>query len=320
MEEGSLSALLQLRVRHLRLLDVIHETGSLRRAAAELCVTQPAVTAMLKDVEQAFGGPLVVRDAHGARLTGAGKSLRIRLGAIMEELRTAATESGAQGNIVRVRVGAMTATMFDLIPATVALLHRQCDGIDVRLVDGSIQRVVGALLADEVDCVVGRLDGVAMDQDARASLQEETLVATPLGVACAVDHPLGRQRRIAAADLAGQDWILLPGGSQTRLAFNQALIQHGLPAVHPVVESESLATNFHTVAASRLLTVAPRSAIALYRRFGIVQELDLDFALAISPVAFICHRVKARLPSIERFRGALVHASRGLAQDTQAAG
>ena len=56
MEEGNLPALLQLRIKHLRLLNVIQETGSLRRAAAELCVTQPAVSAMLKDVEQAFGG------------------------------------------------------------------------------------------------------------------------------------------------------------------------------------------------------------------------------------------------------------------------
>jgi DNA-binding transcriptional LysR family regulator len=150
---------------------------------------------------------------------------------------------------------------------------------------------------------------MVMDQEIRASLYEETLAATPLGVACAIDHPLAGRDLVTVDDLAEQDWILLPGSSQTRLAFNQALIQHGQQTVHPVVESESLATNFHTVAASRLLTVAPRSAIALYSRFGIVRELDLDFALSISPLAFICHGVKARLPSVERFRLALVKAS-----------
>lgn len=313
METNTFSPLLQLRIRHLRLLEVIHATGSLRRAAAELCLTQPAVTAMLKDLEHAFGNALVVRDSHGARLTAAGQALRIRLGAVMEALRDAADESLQQAGVVRLRVGAMLATMFDLIPRTVSRLHREGDPIDVKLRDGTIRRMIGALLDDEVDCVVGRLDGVEIDRRVQAELHEEPLLSTPIGVACARDHPLAAAGAASLAQLVEQDWVLLPPGSQSRQVFNSALMQEGLPPVRPVVESESLATNFHIVAGSSLLTLAPRSAIALYGEFGMIRELPLDIPLAISPLSFICHVQKRRLHAMERFRQVLVQTAAGIA-------
>jgi DNA-binding transcriptional LysR family regulator len=103
-------ALLQLRLKHLQLLDLIHSTGSLRRAAGALYLTQPAVTAMLKELEHAFGNQLVARDSQGAALTAAGLALRVRLNALLDELRIASGEAGSQAPM-RLRVGAMTAMM-----------------------------------------------------------------------------------------------------------------------------------------------------------------------------------------------------------------
>jgi DNA-binding transcriptional LysR family regulator len=305
-------AMQQLRIRHLQLLNIIHETGSLRRAASVLCVTQPAISAMLKDVEHAFGGPLAVRGSRGAELTTAGKALRLRLNVILEELGEAESVNAGQGSIVRLKVGAMRGTMFDLVPGAVSLLHSQNDKIDVKLTDGSIERVVTALLDDEIDCVVGRLDGLELDAEIRSALFEEELFPVPLGVACAPTHPLAAARHAPTSELVVADWILLPAISLGRIAFNLALIQQGYRAVLPVVESESLATNFHVVANSTLLTIAPRSAIALYRGMGVVEELAIDFPLAISPIAFICHRSKTELHGIQQFRSALRQAATAL--------
>jgi molybdate transport repressor ModE-like protein len=69
------SRLAQLRVRHMTLLDLIANGGSLSKAAKILCVTQPAVTAMLRELELVLGEKLVDRDRQGARLTAIGTDL-----------------------------------------------------------------------------------------------------------------------------------------------------------------------------------------------------------------------------------------------------
>ena len=299
------AALLQLRLRHLQLLDVIQSTGSLRRAATELCLTQPAVTAMLKDLEHAFSNQLVSRDSQGARLTGAGRALRVRLNALLDELRIASGEVESQAPL-RLRVGAMTATMFDLIPHTII---RLCEGhrkTEVRIQGGSIEQVVQALLHNEGDCVVGRLDGLDLDTETRESLVEEPLLPMPLGIACSPRHPLAAFRGpIDCKELVGHGWVLMPPSSSARKAFMAALGDRGYHTLRPMVESESLVANFHMVANSALLTIAPRSTIALYRDMGVVAELALDFPLAISPVAFLCHRVKYFQPGVQLFRETL---------------
>lgn len=304
------AALLQLRLKHLQLLELIHATGSLRRVAAELCVTQPAVSAMLKDLERAFSNQLVSRDSQGARLTDAGHALRVRLGALLDELRIASGDMESDAPL-RLRVGAMMASMFDLIPRAILRMYASHPRTEVRIKGGSIEQVVQALLHNEVDCVVGRLDGLDLDAETRETLVEEPLLPMPLGIACAPGHPLAAQGGSVACDsLLAYEWVLMPPGSQARTALVAAMGERGHHGLRPMVESESLVANFHMVANSTWLTVAPRSAIGLYRDMGVVTELAIDFPLAVSPIAFLCHRVKLLQPGVRLFRQSVEHVAR----------
>jgi molybdate transport repressor ModE-like protein len=76
----------RLRIRHLRLLEVIHRRGSLGAAAKELGLSQPAVTLMLRELELVFGANLVERDVRGGRLTAPGPLAVERLTAAMASL------------------------------------------------------------------------------------------------------------------------------------------------------------------------------------------------------------------------------------------
>jgi DNA-binding transcriptional LysR family regulator len=60
---------MRLEVRHLELVVAIAESGSLRRAAAQLHLTQPAVTTQLKRIEQHLGGALFLRSTDGVLAT-----------------------------------------------------------------------------------------------------------------------------------------------------------------------------------------------------------------------------------------------------------
>jgi DNA-binding transcriptional LysR family regulator len=238
-------------------------------------------------------------------LTAAGKSLRLRLNSLLKGLQDLQSDGVKEGEVVRLRIGAVDATMFDLVPRAITLLHQRYEKIDVRLMDGSIERIVSALIEDRVDCVIGRFGGMRSAAELRTALFEEELLPAPLGIACSPGHPLREGRRVSTGQLVQEEWILRPGDSQARIAFNLALIQQGYRPVEPVIESDSLAANLHMVGTSTLLTVAPRSAIALYRNMGLVEELEIDFPLAISNVSFLCYRANSQRESIEKLRRVL---------------
>jgi DNA-binding MarR family transcriptional regulator len=63
------SAINRLRLNHLRLLELLVEHGTVRRAAEELDLSQPAVSQMLKDLELAFGGALFSRTRNRLTVT-----------------------------------------------------------------------------------------------------------------------------------------------------------------------------------------------------------------------------------------------------------
>src|SRR5262245_10141626 len=75
------SAVMAVDVRHLRSFLAIADAGNITRAAADLHVTQPALSRTLRQLELHLGVPLVDRSTHHLRLTTSGAAFRIRAAA-----------------------------------------------------------------------------------------------------------------------------------------------------------------------------------------------------------------------------------------------
>src|SRR5690606_25689686 len=69
----SQAPLMELELRHLKTIRAIADAGSLTRAATELGLAQPALSAQLKRIERALGGALFERGRHGVRVTALGE-------------------------------------------------------------------------------------------------------------------------------------------------------------------------------------------------------------------------------------------------------
>ena len=76
-------------LRQLRAFVLIAEHRSIRAAARALCVTQPAATRSLRELEQSLGAELVRRSAKGVELTPYGEALHKRAVLILQEARRA---------------------------------------------------------------------------------------------------------------------------------------------------------------------------------------------------------------------------------------
>ena len=114
-----------LRVRHLKLLQLVASTGSLTAAAQELRISQPASTKLLQELERAVGCSLVDRSVRGGSLSAAGQRtlerMRIAIGALDAVAQAGATPPYRP----LVRIGTLPLVGVELIPRMVALLSER---------------------------------------------------------------------------------------------------------------------------------------------------------------------------------------------------
>src|SRR5258705_12006492 len=83
----------RLKLRDLRLLDVVVRSRSMAKASAQLNLTQPAVSKAVAEMEQMLGVRLVDRSRGGIAPTPHGRALLKRGTAIFDEPRQGVTEN-----------------------------------------------------------------------------------------------------------------------------------------------------------------------------------------------------------------------------------
>jgi LysR family transcriptional regulator for metE and metH len=81
-----------LEMRHLRMIKTIAETGNLTKAAYKLCISQPALSQQLKDIEEKLGTNIFFRTKKKMILTEIGKKLLQTANTVIEEINRAEME------------------------------------------------------------------------------------------------------------------------------------------------------------------------------------------------------------------------------------
>lgn len=121
-----------------RLLDFFLRTlelGSINRAAAELSLSQPALSRWLSILERQIGQPLLIRTRQGIRPTDAGELLADRARPILRQLNALRDEIGEKTS-AQVALG-MPSSMQQLITAPFAYrMARENPHISVRVYEG----------------------------------------------------------------------------------------------------------------------------------------------------------------------------------------
>lgn len=310
----SLSA--RLKFRHLRLLDELERCGSLGRAAVQLHLTQPALSKMLKEVEDAFGLPLFERTPRGLTPTPRGAT-------IVEGARVLLAELGQLGELARatphepapvLRLGAPAAVAAGgMLPAVLAQLAAQAPRLSVQLREAPVPLLFEGLIAGELDALL-----TSYNQAAFAARRATPLVYEPCGqheyvVIAPPGHPLARRRkRPGWADLAGERWIMPGPALLSRQAVESQFLRAGAPVPRPVIESDSPATNVQLVAAGLGIAAVPRGMAEAERQVGRVLRLALHMAPTTVPSALVYRAAASGHPQVAELRRAVQAAGKAL--------
>ncbi|MEU8434867.1 LysR family transcriptional regulator [Streptomyces sp. NPDC029216] len=198
---------MQLELRHLQAVCRIAEAGSLGAAARRLGVSQPALSAQLRRIEQVTGGELFVRGRSGVEPTPLGHFVLAKARRVLGEMDALGAEARALSADVPLRLGCILLVLLDglLARTDLALAGREV-AVDL---ENSVTALVRMLGAGRYDAIVyGEVNDYEVPLP--GGVQARTVVPRePFCIRLSAQHPLAGRTRLDLADLAGEQWMTL---------------------------------------------------------------------------------------------------------------
>jgi DNA-binding transcriptional LysR family regulator len=185
---------------------LVARLGSVKAAAAELGVTEPAVSVAVAALRRELGDELFVRDGRGIAVTPGGRRLAALAGEILglaEQARRSVQDSPGQARLMQVAVTSMVAEHIG--PLIDAFTARDAS------VEVAIESARGDALAEMLEH--RRADialGPAPAPELAATIASVPFLRSRLIVVAAPGHGLAGRRDIPAAELARERWLLGP--------------------------------------------------------------------------------------------------------------
>jgi DNA-binding transcriptional LysR family regulator len=247
----------------------LSRTGSVRRAAAALFVTEPSVSAAVSALQKDLGTTLVEREGRGVRLTAAGQELAqhaaVILGAV-DRAQRAVREVG--GGSRHLRLAAVTTAGEYVLPPLLKQFLSDNPGVQVSLRVGNRIDVINALLSHEADLAVAGRPPAGSEIIGRAFLDN------PLVVVGAPGHHLDSDRAIDASVLSRETWLVREPGSGTRQTTEEFLAAAGIqPASLMTVGSNSATKSAAAVGLG--VTLISADAVAAELAAGTLVRLNV---------------------------------------------
>jgi DNA-binding transcriptional LysR family regulator len=196
----------------LRVMRAIAEHGSFTAAAHSLGYTQPAVSQMVRRLEQRTGTALVERSGRTVRLTEAGRLLAHRAAEILEMIEKAEAEVSAIAGLQagRVRLMAFPSSSATLVPRALARLRASHPAVTVQFSEAEPPESLAALRNGDVDLAVAfsyEGNDPGRGEDDLSGLDVLDVLTDPVMLVLPRDHELGAQEAVDLRDLEAEQWI-----------------------------------------------------------------------------------------------------------------
>ena len=277
--------------RELRAFLAVVDAGSLGRAAANVHLSQPALSRLIQQMEQRFGQPLFERHTKGMVPTTAGETLAPHARLLLFEMEQAGEALDALRGLRRgvARIGAVAAVTRSVMPEAAAGLLEAAPDLRIEMLEAPDDKLVDGLAGRAIDLMIAA-EPPPHDEIMRIA---ECRFDDVYAVFCAA------RQTLALPDILTEKWVMPAPGATPRILF-ESLIKgagHGLPVV--AVETGSVSAQVAFVARSRLLGWLPRPLLASDLAHGDIRLLPVE-ALAVRRRFFVYRRRRGLLPAAAR--------------------
>jgi DNA-binding transcriptional LysR family regulator len=238
----------EISLQQLRALAAVAETGSFTLAAEAMQLTQPAISHLIKRMEEELAQPLVVRGRR-IRMTNAGQMMvdtavrALRL--IDESVGACRSQSQLREGRVVLAVGHLTAGA--LLPPLLGRFSQQHPTLATTLLDSTAEQMISRVLSQEADLGFGSDIG-----QKHSELATEPLFSERMALFVRDDHPLAQRVVVDARHLESQPFIHVNPDANVWRAVSRQL--SSVANVYPQVghHVSMLSTAFGLIQAGRI--------------------------------------------------------------------
>lgn len=277
--------------KQLRLVALAAASGSYAKAAQDMGLSPPAVTAQMKALEEDLGVPVFERVDGRLRPTAAGGELlaahqRIAQALGEAERAIAALKSPDRGSVV---VGVVSTAKY-FAPMALAAFRKRRPEIELKLMIGNREEIIAGLVSLDFDlAVMGRPPAEMEAQTMILGDHPHVVIAPPA-------HRLIR-RRLSPADLAREPFLVRERGSGTRSLMERVFEEAGVPQPPIAMEIGSNETIKQAVMAGLGLSFISAHTVAAEVADGRLKVLDVAGLPAVRQWLVVRARDKRLLPA-----------------------
>jgi DNA-binding transcriptional LysR family regulator len=290
----------RLKLRDLYVLKTVAELGSMGKAAAQLAVSQPAISKAITDLERVLGVRLLDRSPQGVEPTIYGSALLKWSVSVFDDLKQGVDEIDflADPAAGELRVGTSEVMIAALVPTVIDRLSRQYPRMVFSVLQSvNVTQQYSDLRARNVDLIFGRLVNSAVDED----LNVEILSEDSLSVVAAINNKWHRRRKIDPAELIDEPWVLPPYDTYVGSVVKEAFRAKGLNLPRQTVMSNTVQLIIAMVATGRFLGVLPLSILRVSGKPAAEKALPIDLPMRPMPIAIVTLKGRTISPAAHLF-------------------
>lgn len=232
----------------------VAELGSINRAAADLGLSQPALSRHIASIEHEMQARLFVRSQGGVRLTDAGRLLADRTRPLLRQFAILKEQVGERA-AGQLSVGIPPSWHQVFTSAFVAKLLDEYPGIMLRMYEGVSNLLREHLLAGLLDLCI-----VPFDQTPATGYKQTPLLREPLVLVGHAGSGLSFKEPVSVTHLDGLKLILPARPNMLRTQIENALNRKSM-TFRTIVETDTLRLCLELAGRSSGYTVVPACAL-----------------------------------------------------------
>ncbi len=283
--------------------------GHFGRAAEEIGISQPSLSAAIRQLEEQLGVQLVLRGSRYQGLTPEGQRVLEWARRIVGDARTMREEMRAarKGLAGHIRL-AVIPTALAMVPRLTEPFQEKHPDVTFSVVSRNSLQVLSQLDNFEIDAGITYLDNEPLGRVTSVPLYGERY-----NLVTAEGAPFSDRENVAWRELADLRLCLLTPDMQNRRIINQHLNEAGI-SIRPMLESNSMVVLLSHVGTGRWASIMPRNVA---RSFGFSKQIR-TIPLVEPEATHVVGLVAAHREPFTPLVSALLHEARSLSSDAMA--
>lgn len=199
-----------MRIEQLEYIQAVTRLGSLRRAAEELHLSQPALSETVRNLERELGVDLLERRRSGAKISSAGRELLPHIDSVLEAVDRLRRAAGEQHHTSRmVRVGTVNTATVPLLVPTIQEFRAAHPATQVEVVGAQQAEIHRSILEGGFD--LGLINYLRGD-DLPPDIDTTELLVGQAVVCMRPDSPLAALGAVTTDNLLREPLIVMRSG------------------------------------------------------------------------------------------------------------